>query len=309
MANKINAKNANILELRSRCEEQKVTFNHSIIPRPDITDPELKEWFQTRIGKVQLINTVKTDGRKGKELEFNDELKAEILPLVELGLSIEAERNKSHLEAIAAKGHFLSEVDRFLKARKLRIFRTVCSWCGWKKSSAYNWMKLWKAYESNLKDYASYSERQLLICSSHKDPMRFLDQHGAETHEADENELRKMVNPEKALSASRTQRGTAKIAIGHFCYTKRKDKDIISGLDEKHHEDLIALLTSWSPLDLHHQEEVSNALDIPQDSPSDVTSDNVGGKGTNQGDLIDETFLPADSFYASEPQALRVQPS
>jgi hypothetical protein len=280
------------------------TFNVSAIPKPEVTDPKSIKWIQERLDEIRSARTVATDGAKGEEIELTADQKERLVPVLDIGLSIAARGNLNHLEAIAERGRFLCEVEGYLKANRLRIFRAVCSWCGWKKSSAYNWIKLRKTYGDHLTDYIGMSERQLLICSGLKDPMQFLDIN-KDVAGADEAELKKLVAQASGTRPKPGQRGTSKLVIGPFCYTKHKDKATISGLSPDHHQAIQELLETMSGKSETDGDEVSSALDASGEIKT-VENSEIGSDLPPQNKApMENTANPAGMLLISQfPESL-----
>jgi len=283
----------------------KELFNSLTIQKPNIEDPALMNWIQKRLDEVRSTETVATDGPRGQAITLTETQKEQIVSVLDIGLSIATRGNRDHLETIAERGRFLCEVERFLKAAKLRIFRAFCSWCGWKKSSAYNWIKIFKAYGENLKDCVGFSERQLLICSALKDPMEFLDANRDAAVAADEAELKKMVVEAGAPRPKSARRGTSKVVIGTFCYTQRKDRATISGLSSDQHQEIQNLLEKMSGESVIEKAEVSSTLDTCVEIETAEDSENGNDAPPENAVRAENTFNPAGILLISQfPESL-----
>lgn len=205
---------------------------------------------------------IQTDDPEPKEIELTDEIKKELKPILEQGLRIAAEYNAQNFVAISKRGEFLTNIKRDLKHLKLKVLNAICAECGWSKSSAYNWIKLYKSYGEHLVDYSGLPERKLIVLASHGRAMELLDNHMEEIKNLSLDALRSWVKDRQPKLLQRKITGISKISVGPFLATIRRNGKVdVEGMNESDNAAFIEFLESRSRLRSLQRAEDSNALE------------------------------------------------
>jgi len=191
------------------------------------------EKFQTKIDTLRASTTIKNDD--GEEVPFEGEAKEEFIRLYQEGYPIIERAMKSVYET----GHFLFEVRRVLKPKKL--FLTWMSSAGLRERNSYRSLKAYERYGDHLLDFAHLGIRKLLAAAQLKNCVEYLEEHAEDAEKQTVEQFEEMVRKLKA-NKPKTGKGRRPSYEEIAGYKVRRTGDgtkiTIEGLSKKSQEKL-----------------------------------------------------------------------
>ncbi len=185
--------------------------------KAETLDADQMEYVNAGLKRVEGSTTIVTDHAKKaaqQTHQFGPELKALLVPLVEIGLRIKARGARAKLEQVRRIGAFLHHVKtQIFDPRELRFFKWLCGALGLSRQSGYKYLTLYKHFGDQLVDFAGIEVDKLHQCCRHNgDVKAFVKNNRQDILAFDLKRVRRLAEPAyrpRTTAKAKSQSGAA----------------------------------------------------------------------------------------------------